>query len=219
MSRWRNAATRSTGSGQSVLTRAPRSGRRRIPSRGGAPTSSVVAAVSIENTISAASLLRPRDGHVRDVDASVAEHRADPPDHAGLVGVADEHHVRRDLHVDPKPSAPPRKRGSGPIVVPETAISSPSRAEPHLDRVRVVAGRAVALLDDLDPALGGDHGRVDDVVDDPGRRAPGTPLSAAAVSRRVSYSGEWPVRGDGDPLRAGRPRARRRSGRVGTRAG
>ena len=49
-----------------------------------------------------AALLRPRDGHVRDVHARLAEHRPDPADHPGLVLVADEHHVRADLEVDPE---------------------------------------------------------------------------------------------------------------------
>ena len=65
-----------------------------------------------------------------------------------------------------KPSAPPRKsRGSGPIVVPETVVSFPVRDDTHLDRVRVVAGRAVPLLDDVDPPLGCEQRGVDDVHD------------------------------------------------------
>ena len=66
-------------------------------------TSSVVAGgVDREDHQRLASLLRPRDGHVRDVDAGVAEHGADAADHPRLVGVADEDHVRRDLEVDPE---------------------------------------------------------------------------------------------------------------------
>src|SRR6266508_1429102 len=47
-----------------------------------------------------ATLLRPRDGHVRDVHAGLAEQRADAADHAGDVVVAEEDEVRRQLDVD-----------------------------------------------------------------------------------------------------------------------
>ena len=96
-----------------------------------------------------------------------------------------------------KPSAPARKRrGSGPIVVPLTAIAVGA----HLDEVHVVARGAEALLGDLDPALGGDHRRVhvvdrlvDAALEDAVQRGDGE-------QPRVVL-GERAVRGDGDPLR------------------
>ena len=53
-----------------------------------------------------------------------------------------------------KPRAPARNsRGSGPIVVPATVISSLAVVTTHLDEVHVFARRAEPLLDDVDSAL------------------------------------------------------------------
>ena len=72
------------------------------------------------------AVARSRDGHVRDVEAARAEQRPDTADHAGDVVVAEEHHVRRELDVDPEAvGAREEEPPSGPIVVPETSTSSP----------------------------------------------------------------------------------------------
>src|ERR671910_363278 len=49
------------------------------------------------------ALLRPRDGHVRDVHAGLAEHRSHAPDDARDIVVAEEDHPRRQLQVDREP--------------------------------------------------------------------------------------------------------------------
>ena len=61
-----------------------------------------------------ASVLRPRERHVRDVDAARTEHRPDPPDHAGDVVVAEEDHPRRELEVD-REAEGGRRRGSDAV--------------------------------------------------------------------------------------------------------
>jgi hypothetical protein len=100
--------------------------------------------------------------------------------------------VRRDLDVDPEAErAAEEEPRLGPIVVPGDGDLLAVRDEPHLDGVRVVARRAVALLDDVDARARRDHGRVDDVhhlVD---------ALLEDAVQRRggeerVSYSDSGP---------------------------
>src|SRR4051794_39658179 len=57
-----------------------------------------------------AALAVARDRHVRDVDAGAAEQRPDPADHAGDVVVAQQHHPRRELHLDLEP-----ERGDEPV--------------------------------------------------------------------------------------------------------
>ena len=107
-----------------------------------------------------------------------------------------------------KPSAPPRNsRGSGPIVVPETATSSPSDDEPHLDGVRVVARRAVRAP--RRPRSRARAAITGALTSSPtwSTRPWNAPFSAAAVRSRVSYSDERAVRGDGDALRRTRPPA------------
>src|SRR5262249_28061221 len=47
-----------------------------------------------------ATLVRARDGHVGDVDTGLAECRADAPDHAGHVVVAEKRHPGRELDLD-----------------------------------------------------------------------------------------------------------------------
>ena len=115
----------------------------------------------------------------------------------------------------PKPKAPARKRrGSGPMVVPETATSSGA----DLDQVHVVAGCAEALLDDLDPALGGDHrrvhvvdGLVDAALEDPVQRRDGQQAGVVL--------GERAVRGDDDPRRPVAGELDRQAGRASPPAG
>ena len=72
-----------------------------------------------------AALLRPRDGHVRDVHARLAEHRPDPADHAGDVVVAEEDHPRRELDVDREAE----RAGE------EAAVLGPDRRPRDLDAV------------------------------------------------------------------------------------
>ena len=50
-----------------------------------------------------AGLAIPRDGHVRDVHAGLAEERADPADHPGNVVVAEHDHAGRKLDLDLEP--------------------------------------------------------------------------------------------------------------------
>ena len=72
----------------------------------------------------------------------------------------------RDLDVDPEAErAAEEQPRLGADRRPRDGRLLPVRDDRHLDRVRVVAGRAVPLLDDLDPTLGRDEGSVDDVHD------------------------------------------------------
>ena len=90
--------------------------------------------------------------------------------------------------------------------------------DPHLDGVRVVARRAVSLLDDLDAALGRDQRRVDDVDDLVDAPLEGAVQRGDGEQPRVVL-GERAVRGDGDPVAAGRGELAPRSGRAAPRAG
>ncbi len=90
----------------------------------------------------------------------------------------------------------------------------PVRGDAHLDRVRVVARRAEALLGDGDPVLGGEDRGVDpvDALDLALERAAqrGDREQPRVVRR------ERPVGGDDDRAWARRRRARPRGARAGT---
>ena len=108
-----------------------------------------------------AALLRPRDGHVRDVHARLAEHRPDAADHAGHVVVAEEDHPRRELEVDREAERAGEEEAR---LRPDRRAGDLDVVDGDRDEVRVVARRPGALLGHLDPPLRRDHGRVD-VVD------------------------------------------------------
>ena len=98
------------------------------------------AGVSMESAINgSAALVRPRHGHVRDVDAGLAEQRSHVADHAGPVVVLEEHHERRELDLDleaeradePVPAlAAERRARDGRLL--------PVRPQADLDEARVV---------------------------------------------------------------------------------
>src|SRR5947207_10257986 len=122
-------------------------------------------AVDRERHESLAAAAAAGDRHVRDVHAGFAEHRPDPPDHAGPVVVPDEDHQRRELHLDleseradePMPVvAPDRRSGDAHLLALACDLDA--------DQVREVARGAAPFLEDLDAALGRDQRRVD-VVD------------------------------------------------------
>ena len=118
---------------------------------------------STESTISALPpSARARDGHVRDVHARLAEHRADPADHAGHVVVAEEHEQRRELDLEVEAERARRATGgcSLPIVVPATRDLLVAVPDLDAEEVRVVARRLRALLAHLDAALARDRRRV-----------------------------------------------------------
>ena len=166
-----------------------------------------------------AALRRPRDGHVRDVDARLAEHRPDLADHAGHVVVREERHVRRELDVDREPErAGEEEAVLGTDGRPGDLDVLAARADDDADEVRVVLRRGEALLRDLDPALGRDERRVDLVhglVD---------PTLERAVQRGDRQESRVVLREravDGDRRRAPatRRRAPSRGGRASPRAG
>ena len=108
---------------------------------------------------------------LRDVDARLAEDRADAADDARHVAVAQEHDrplrtelERKPVHLDDARVAPREER--------RVARSPSTRArERHAQRARVGARLLVARLGDREAAVLGDEERVD-VVDGLGRRAP-----------------------------------------------
>ena len=171
------------------------------------------------------AVARPRDGHVRDVGAVVAEERADLADHAGNVVVAEEHHVGGELDVDPEPvGAREEQARLGPDRRSrDLHLLATLRRHAYLEDVHVVARGAEPFLRDRDPALGREQGRVD-VVD-----CLVDPATEDAVERgdrqqpRVEI-GDRPVRRDDDPPRPsageldGKPPELRRQGNERARA-
>ena len=127
----------------------------------------------------------------------LAEHRPDPPDHAGHVGVAEEDEVRGELEVDPEAE---RAREEEPRLGADRRSGDGDVVGADLDEVHVVARDAEALLDDLHAALGGDHRRVhvvhdlvDAALEDAVERADGEQPRVVVGQRAVG--------GDRDPLR------------------
>src|SRR4051794_20455720 len=148
------------------------------------------------------AVARPRDGHVRDVRAVVAEERADLADHAGNVVVAEEHHVGGELDVDPEPV---RAREEQARLGPDRRsrdlhLFAALRRHAYLEDVHVVTRGAEPFLRDRDPALGREQGCVD-VVD--GLVDPATEDAVERSDRqqpRVEI-GDRPVCRDDDPPR------------------
>ena len=162
---------------------------------------------------------RARDGHVRDVDARLAEERADAADHAGHVVVAEEDHQRRELHLELEAE---RAHEPVAVLVADRRPGGPDplavRADLDPDEVREVAARAAALLEHLDPALGRDQRGVH-VVDRPlGPALEGAVQRGDGEQARV-VAGEGAVVRERDPLGAARRRAPSPAGRASPRAG
>ena len=100
-----------------------------------------------------------------DVDAVLAEARADAADHAGDVGVAEQRQVRIvDLQVE---ALAPGLEQVRAVELPDRGADDADRLagadDRHADEVGVVAGDRLATLGDRDPALLRERRRVDEV--------------------------------------------------------
>src|SRR5205823_8844334 len=82
---------------------------------------------------------RARDRHVGDVDAGLAEERADPADHAGHVVVAEEDHQRRELHLELE-----AERVDEPmaVLIPDDRAGGAYLVDLDADEIGEVAARA-----------------------------------------------------------------------------
>ena len=139
-----------------------------------------------------AARARARERHVGDVDAGVAEQRADAADHAGHVVVAQEQQAPGELDLE---------REAVHAHEPGVVIGAEHRADDrallrvahrHGEQVRVVGGARAVLLGHLDAELGRDRERVDVVQ---------------ALVRRAERAAQ---RGRGEQARAGAREAPRR---------
>ena len=161
-----------------------------------------------------AAFRRPRDRHVRDVDARLAEHRPDPPDHARERRRTTRNAIRGASSMSiANPSAPARnRRCSGPTVVPATSTSSPPAADDHAHEVRVVlrepANRCSETSIPRSAAMSGRVHVVHDLVDPTLERA----VQRCDREQACVVLRERAVDGHDD---AGGPRRRRAPSRVG----
>ena len=152
-----------------------------------ARASSSGSGLSSVSAISARSAGRVREnGHVRDVDAGLAEQGPEAADHAGPVVVDDEEHQRLELDLDlvaERPDEPGLVLRPGRRAGDRDALRRPQAAL-HRDQAREVLRGPAPLLADLDPALAGDercvhvvHRLLDAVLED---RRSGPPPSGGA---------------------------------------
>ena len=191
--------------------------RRRRRPRAGASTSSAGAGASIESAISALPPSRLRETAMfAMLTPASPKQRADAADHAGHVVVAQEDHAAARARSRARSRAPRRASGGR-----RCRSSCRRRATSSaVTATRFVKSRddAALLLDDLDPALGGDERRVD-VVD----RLVGAALEGAV--QRGDREQARVVLGELAVVLERRARARRRrrapsrAGRASRRAG
>ena len=108
------------------------------PSPSRASTSGRRGRVDREHHQRLAALAVARDGHVRDVDAGLAEQRADAADHARDVVVAEEDHPRRELDLDLEAE---RRDEPLPVLAADRRARDRDLAGGDGDQVREVARR------------------------------------------------------------------------------